>query len=163
MPIVYLIVILAAIFIGIILGLLVVWLDKPVHKRVTKKQLMTANEKEFFRRIVQGCPDYWVFSQVAMGAILKENNDVSPEDMWKVRGAFDKKICDFILCDKASLEPRVIIELDDATHVRTKDAQRDLLTKAGGLPTLRYESKRKPSFIQIGQDVAKALSRAAKI
>ena len=117
-----------------------------------KKPILTENEKEFFGRLLRALPDFHVFPQVAMGAILdaREKNDFRRR--MSLRGRFDRKIVDFVVADE-ELEIVAIIELDDRTHDAEKDAIRDSMTNDAGYRTIRWESRNKPSLAEIRQTV----------
>lgn len=147
----------------IILGLLLRYL-KAGEARTSpdsiykKKALLTANEKEFFERLTQALPGYRVFPQVAMGALIAVSVDEG-RSVLKARSRFAQKIVDYVVCDER-LNVLGLIELDDRTHVSTKDAARDALTRSAGYWTLRYQSKAKPSMTQIARDVRAAAKRS---
>jgi very-short-patch-repair endonuclease len=56
----------------------------------------------------------------------------------------------------------LLIELDDRTHVASRDAVRDSYMRAAGIGTLRYQSRAKPSEAQIAADV-RAMQQAAAV
>jgi len=53
----------------------------------------------------------------------------------------DRKHVDFVVCDAATMQPLLAIELDDSSHnsakARETDAFKDEVFKAAGLPLLR--------------------------
>lgn len=119
-----------------------------------KKPLLTDNEKEFFGRLIEALPDFHVFPQVAMGAILMPA--VSRQDRsnyYRIRGTFSQKIVDYVVCDKA-MNIVALIELDDRTHSTEKDERRDAMTKQAGYVVLRYNSKKKPPVELIAKMLA---------
>lgn len=114
-----------------------------------KKPLLTDNEKEFFGRLIEALPDFHVFPQVAMGAILMPAVPRSDKsNYYRIRGTFSQKMVDFVVCDKA-MSIVVLIELDDRTHVTEKDGKRDAMTSQAGYATLRFSSKNKPTREEI--------------
>lgn len=116
-----------------------------------RKALLTANELEFFERLSEALPTYWVFPQVAMGALISVKG-LQGAEAFKARSKFAQKIVDYVVCDR-NLTVIALIELDDKTHSKTKDAARDALTYSAGYPTLRYSSSAKPYPAQIANDV----------
>ena len=117
---------------------------------VKKKALMTPNEKEFFGRLTRAVKgDYTLMSQVAMGAVMEAALPKEHPQFWEVRKLFSQKIIDYLLCDKKTLAVIAAIELDDRTHDKEKDVKRDALMHSAGIPTLRWESRSKPSEQQI--------------
>jgi hypothetical protein len=128
--------------------LLSVW-RKPWRMRLRRKQLMTPNEAEFFRRLERALPTYRVFPQVSFAAFLTDDGTMSQRRRWSVRARFDRKIADFVVCDGKTLEIVALIELDDATHIARADRARDALTKTAGYQTFRFQSKQKPTVAEI--------------
>lgn len=59
---------------------------------------------------------------------------------------------DYVVCDPAG-QVIAVIELDDRTHNRRKDAIRDNRLAQAGISTIRYESKQRPSFGKIRSNV----------
>ncbi len=116
---------------------------------IRKKPLLTGNEAEFFRRLKRALPAYEVFPQVSFAAILTDDNKLSSKARWHVRAKFDRKIADFVICDRHTLNIVALVELDDRTHTASADRQRDALTKAGGYQTMRFQSKQKPTEAEI--------------
>jgi hypothetical protein len=130
---------------------------KPVLFK--KKKLLTENEVEFFHRLRQALPDYHVFPQVSMGALMSPASGVSRQDYLPVRNRFAAKIVDFVVTDN-ELNPIALVELDDRTHSAEKDARRDAMTGAAGYTTLRYQSRNKPAPDVIRRDLARARKRS---
>lgn len=120
------------------------------------KKFLTGNEKEFYHRINNAVGDQFIIApQVSMGAIL--DVDLKLKDMsskyWEIRSKFSSKIIDFLLIDKKTLDPILIIELDDISHDFNKDKKRDAMVARSGLRTVRFWSRNKPTVDQIKQAV----------
>jgi hypothetical protein len=124
---------------------------KPWLSHIQRKPLLTPNEAEFFRRPRRALPDYAVFPQVAFAALLTDDGRLSGSARWSVRARFDKKIADFVICDRQTLQVLALVELDDRTHNAAADRQRDAITKAAGDQTLRFPSKQKPRDAEIAE------------
>ena len=122
---------------------------KPWLARIQRKPLLTVNETEFFRRLQRALPSYQVFPQVSFGALLTDDGKLSEKARWSIRGKFDRKIADFVICERGSLKVVALIELDDRTHDASADRQRDAITKAAGYQTFRFQSKQKPTEAEI--------------
>ena len=104
--------------------------------------LMTANEREFFDRLVDALPDHYIFPQVAMGAlIVPASTDKKLAHADRLRVAQQR--VDFVVCDRAC-KVAAVVELDDRTHQATKDQRRDERLNQGGIRTVRFQSKNKP-------------------
>jgi hypothetical protein len=135
--------------IALIAAALLLRTRKPWLARIQPKPLLTANENEFFHRLQRALPSYQVFPQVAFAAILTDDGQLARQSRWSPRAKFDRKIADFVICERGSLQIVALIELDDRTHNASADRQRDAITKAAGYRTFRFESKQKPSEKEI--------------
>jgi very-short-patch-repair endonuclease len=122
---------------------------KPWLTRIQRKPLMTENEKEFFQRLQRALPRRHVFPQVSFAAFLTDDGKLTQQKRWSVRSRFARKIADFVVCDRETLDIVALVELDDRTHSRTADSRRDELTEAAGYQTFRFQSKQKPTEAEI--------------
>ncbi len=146
-------IILAALAILAILAT-VVWslrARKPWLSRIQRKPLLTSNEAEFFRRLQRALPAYLVFPQVSFAAIITDDGKLSNSARWSVRAHFDRKIADYVICDRQTLNVVALVELDDRTHMASADRQRDALTNAAGYKTIRFQSRQKPTESEIAE------------
>jgi hypothetical protein len=116
---------------------------------IQRKALLTSNEIEFFHRLQRALPSYQVFAQVSFAAFLTDDGKLSRNSRWSLRARFDRKIADFVICERGSLTIVALVELDDRTHVASADRKRDALTKAAGYQTIRFQSRQKPSETEI--------------
>jgi hypothetical protein len=57
-----------------------------------------------------------VFPQVSFAAFLTDDGQLSRNAQWAVRAKFDRKIADFVVCERGSLKIVAVVELDDRTH-----------------------------------------------
>lgn len=111
------------------------------------RDLMTDNELEFFGRLVQALPQYYVFPQVAMSALLEPaSRDEARRNTDRLRIAQQR--IDYVVCDR-NCNVVAVVELDDRTHSRAKDQVRDERLEQAGIRTLRFESRAKPSLREI--------------
>ncbi len=104
---------------------------------------MTDNELEFFGRLVQAVPEFFIFPQVAMSAILQ----AADTDRKKAYGDFlriAQQRVDYLVC-KADGSVVAVVELDDKSHKAVKDKVRDERLQQAGIRTLRFESRKKPA------------------
>jgi hypothetical protein len=122
---------------------------KPWLSRLRSKALLTANEAEFFRRLQRALPGFHVFPQVSFAAFLTDDGQLSRNATWNLRAKFDRKIADFVICERSTLRVVAVVELDDRTHDARADRQRDAITRAAGYQTIRYQSRQKPSESEI--------------
>lgn len=109
-----------------------------------KKLIMSNTEAGFFKKL-QGVAGerYFVFPQVHLSALL--DHKVKGQD-WRI--AFrhiNGKSVDYVLCDKATLQPVYAIELDDYTHERrdrvARDSEVERMFKVDNLPLVRFANK----------------------
>lgn len=131
------------------LALVVFRSGKSWLAHIQRKPLLTANEKEFFFRLQKALPAYRVFPQVAFGAFMTDDGRLSQNARWSVRSRFDRKIADFVICERGSFRIVALVELDDSTHVAAADRKRDALTRAAGYQTIRFQSRQKPTLAEI--------------
>jgi very-short-patch-repair endonuclease len=103
---------------------------KPWLARIKRKPPLTSNEAEFFRRLQR--------------ALLADDGKLTAKARWSVRARFDRKIADYVICDRQTLRLVAIVELDDRMHDAHADRQRDAITKAAGYQTIRFQSRQKP-------------------
>jgi hypothetical protein len=107
-----------------------------------RRKLMTDNEEEFFGRLVVALPDHYIFTQVAMSALL----DAASSDKRTAHGdrlRIAQQRVDYVVCTK-SCEVVAIVELDDKTHSRAKDQLRDARLEQAGIRTVRFQARHKP-------------------
>jgi very-short-patch-repair endonuclease len=115
------------------------------------RPVMTPNEIEFFGRIKGALPGMHVCPQVAMHALIEATSTNSQTRLIDFR-RISQKVVDYAIFDMR-WNLVAIIELDDRTHLMSRDAFRDRLTSAAGIRTLRYQSRAKPIEAQIAADV----------
>ncbi|MDQ1835284.1 DUF2726 domain-containing protein, partial [Massilia scottii] len=84
-----------------------------------QRKIMTDNELEFFGRLVIALPEYYVFPQVAMTALLEAaSTDKRKSHSDRLRIAQQR--ADYVVCAK-NCDLVAVVELDDRTHSKTKD------------------------------------------
>lgn len=107
-----------------------------------RRRLMTENEEEFFGRLVVALPDHYIFTQVAMSALLESasgNKETAHSDRLRIA----QQRVDYVVCNKRC-EVVAVVELDDRTHARSKDQLRDARLEQAGIRTVRFQSRQKP-------------------
>ena len=119
----------------------------PGRHLYKSKPLLSANEKEFFNRLTLALPDCHVLTQVAFGALLQPAG-MNRKEHYGTRGTFSQKIADYVICNK-EMFVLAVVELDDRTHQKDKDAKRDAMLEQAGYKVIRWSSKRKPTAEQI--------------
>ncbi len=114
----------------------------PYAKR---RYLLSKAEKAFYSVLRQAVPqDYIVFVKVRLADVLEVTRGTQQSQAHRNR--IDRKHLDFLLCDQQWLEPRMAIELDDASHQRPQRRERDAFLEdacaAAGLPLLRIPAQK---------------------
>ncbi|QQS23362.1 DUF2726 domain-containing protein [bacterium] len=93
-----------------------------------KPNFLTPSEMAFFRVLLKIINDqYFVFPQVHLASILQVKKGEFDRKEWK--RYFNKliqKSFDFVILDRETLNPLLVIELDDYTHLQSKRIKRDL-------------------------------------
>lgn len=136
---------------------LVFWWSARKAPRYRQTPIMTNNELEFFGRLQRALPECYVFPQIAMSALI---TPLTKGRRWQTDFMrISQKRVDWALYAKAGLRLVAIIELDDATHDKDKDAARDKLTGSAGIRTLRFESRSKPHENEIRRICLRLLSK----
>ena len=111
--------------------------------QVVAKPLLTVRERDALLELEQTFPQFRVYPQVAMGALIQVRKGLSPATRTAIRNRFDRKVVDFVLEDRSTGEVVALVELDDRTHDAEKDRRRDALTRAAGYRTFRLPAGRK--------------------
>lgn len=118
-----------------------------------KKPILTPNETEFYFRLLSALPNYFIFPQVAMSALIEPKTGQAKARKYAFY-RISQKVVDYavykvdpMMQEKLTLV--AIIELDDKTHIASKDKIRDSYLSNAGITTIRYQSKNKPSKNQI--------------
>jgi len=114
-----------------------------------QKPILTPNEQEFFGRLRRALPDYLIFPQVSLDALLSVSPNCSRAAKVALRNTYSQKHPDFVVCKPETLEVVAIVELDDRTHKIENDRKRDAMLQAAGYRVERFQSKAKPSEAQI--------------
>lgn len=92
----------------------------PIEKKPFVFDAMT--EFTMYRMLIEVFSEnYHVFPQMSYGRIIKVKDGADP---W-LRNYFDKKIADFVLCDKERGVVQVVIELDGGSHKSLNKKNRD--------------------------------------
>ena len=91
------------------------------------RTLMTENELEFFYRLSKALPQHLVFPQVSLQALVEAaSSDKRTAEADRLRIAQQR--ADYVVCNPAG-SVVAVVELDDQTHERKRDAIRDARLK----------------------------------
>lgn len=120
-----------------------------IPRQYKAKELMTNNEIEFFQRLIKAFPQYYVFPQVSLGAILAAA-EIDAAQRNGTRMTFAQKMADYVICNQ-QMKIVAIVELDDKTHNKEKDDKRDNMLQTAGYKTIRFESKHKPTVEELAK------------
>ena len=148
---------------AVIAGLLYRFFAKALARWPYRKtdHLLTPAERSFFGVLGQAIDgDLYIFAKVRLSDLL-----------WLPQGTRDRqaylnriqaKHVDFVLCDSATTEPRLLIELDDSSHQRAHRRSRDAFlgeaVRRAGLPILRVPAKRSYAPDQLRRLISSVLA-----
>ncbi len=94
----------------------------PEYRR--SKSLFTFREREFFQSLLEDVgSQYAVFAKVRLGDIIWLANE--PENRKYHINQLLCKHFDFLLCEKGTYKPLLVIELDDSSHDKYEHHERD--------------------------------------
>lgn len=123
----------------------------PVYAR----PILSEAERSFYARLCAAIPDRRVLCQVQIGQFV-EVKDV--RSRVEVRNRYDRLTADFVVCSE-DFRVVVVVELDDSSHdrpvQRARDAKKDAVLAAAGVPVVRFRSPE--SVERIREDVLKAV------
>ena len=127
-------------------------------------RLLTISEGDFFAVLRQALPPgHQLFAQVRLAGLVR----VQP---WAQRDKshwyrIQAKCVDFVVCDERTFAPRLVVELDDASHDRedrqARDAFVDEVLAGVGLPILHVRWQRQYSQAALAGQVLAALGGRA--
>ncbi|MFZ3481933.1 DUF2726 domain-containing protein [Sphingomonas sp. 3-13AW] len=127
---------------------------------VVQRPVLTKAEAIFHEKLVEAIArmdGIAIHAQMAMGAFIQPDPRLKPAKQVVTYRQFSQWRPDFVLVDR-SWRVRLIIELDDPTHDARKDANRDRLTSAAGIRTVRFVSGRHVTVDEIRRRLQEALS-----
>ncbi len=105
-----------------------------------KAPFMRQDEIELYDRLVMALRNAHVFPQVAMSAFVQHKGKTR-----EGRNQFSQKYVDYLVCERKTLRPLYVIELDGASHgsekAKRRDAQKNEVLASAGIPIKRYTSK----------------------
>ena len=115
-------------------------------KVMVNNRFVSDAEADFFRvlRAVVGDRGH-ILAQVSLKQLLYFPGKSNPvRQRWQNKVA--QKSVDFVICEPNTLKPKVVIELDEPSHLRpdrqTRDEEVEAILEAAGLPVLRVLTSR---------------------
>ena len=109
-------------------------------------RFVTSAEADFFRVLRATVGDRGhILAQVSLKQLLYFPGKRDPaRQRWQNKVA--QKSVDFVICDVATLKPKLVIELDEPPHARparqTRDDEVETILEAAGLPVIRVLTSR---------------------
>ena len=129
--------------------------------RPVAKRFLTGREQAMLVALERVLPHCRIHAQVAMGALLKAPDSPVRRRRLSDRNAFSQKIVDFVAQDRASGAILALIEVDDWSHVLSRDLARDAMTGHAGYRTIRIPAQARPTFGDVHAAVASLLPSPA--
>lgn len=119
-------------------------LSEIIKKRIHHRKVLTLNEQPMFHRLKEALPEYSVLPQVSFNSLVWSRSKY-------IRNRFNRKVCDFAICDEV-FKPIAVVELDDASHNgrEQEDADRDCILNEAKIRVIRY--KQTPEIEVIRKD-----------
>lgn len=149
----YIVFVVSMLFIGLIFPLLKKKLDgkeeKPALSNYFNRRKFlfdVASELNFYKILMELYGNnYRIFAQVQYSHLVEPKKSLSFVESRKYRNMIDRKSADFVICDKDTIAPILVIELDGSVHsqakVRINDEFKNEITKVVDLPLLRINSE----------------------
>lgn len=105
---------------------------------------LTDPEQTLFWRLKEAMPECIVLSQVTFSRFLKPKGAMSRSQHQILFNRISQKSIDFLVC-LPDFTVVAALELDDASHSPARDARRDAILTAAGIPVVRVHVKDMPS------------------
>ncbi len=128
------------------------------------KYFVSNAEADFFRVLKRVVGDRGhVLSQVSLRQLLWfPGNEQTNQGRASWRNKVAAKSVDFLICDPATLRPKLVIELDEPSHSRperqTRDEEVETILQAAGLPIVRVLTSRSYETRELEQAVGPYLN-----
>jgi uncharacterized metal-binding protein YceD (DUF177 family) len=101
---------------------------------------MRQDEIQLYERLTAALKDTHVFPQVAMSAFVQHKGTSQA-----ARNLFTQKYVDYLVCERGTMRPLYVIELDGPSHgsakAKRRDSQKNDVLASAGIPIKRYTSK----------------------
>jgi hypothetical protein len=124
------------------------------------KPLLSGSERNFLDLLGEAVPEYRIFSQVCMGALIDPPGYFHGMQRVRARSAYASKIVDYVVYDTSANKVVCLVELDDYSHDNKKeeDAARDAMVAEAGYVTVRADGRWLPSQGALRKSVLEARS-----
>jgi len=111
--------------------------------QIVKTNLMTEFEQKMYECLCNALPKSVIFPQVSFNSLIQENEEINAWEVKSgIRNKFNRKVVDFVIYDKDIHQVLAIVELDDPSHLSTKqiqiDKERDQMLRQAGYFVLRF-------------------------
>ncbi|AGW95502.1 hypothetical protein N234_36175 [Ralstonia pickettii DTP0602] len=107
---------------------------------VRRSPFLGQDEIQFYERLTAALKDTHIFPQVAMSAFVQHKGTSQA-----ARNLFAQKYVDYLVCERQTMRPLYVIELDGASHgsakAQKRDKQKNDVLASAGIPIMRYTSK----------------------
>lgn len=148
------------------MALFATYIDGRLKRKLTlpylkKESLLTAAEKNFYLALSEALKDnYLIFPKVRLADIICLPILRGSNYYYYLNKIIAKHI-DFLICDKKSIKPILIIELDDTSHLSYKREKRDTfineISKAAELPILHVKNAKNYDYIKVNNEITNLL------
>ncbi|WP_459570447.1 DUF2726 domain-containing protein [Cupriavidus sp. 8B] len=105
-----------------------------------RSPFLRQDEIQLYERLTAALKDTHVFPQVAMSAFVQQKGNSQA-----ARNLFAQKYVDYLICERTTMQPLYVIELDGASHgsakAQKRDKQKNAVLASAGIPIKRYTSK----------------------
>ncbi|MDK3024661.1 DUF2726 domain-containing protein [Cupriavidus taiwanensis] len=105
-----------------------------------RSPFLRQDEIHLYERLTAALKDTHVFPQVAMSAFVQHKGRSQA-----ARNLFAQKYVDYLVCERRTMRPLYVIELDGASHssaaAQKRDKQKNDVLASAGIPIMRYKSK----------------------
>ena len=133
--------------------------DFPFIKR---DSLLTDAEKKFYFVLFEIIGnEYIIFSKVRIVDLLYLPK-MNTSDFYHYQNKIQSKHVDFLICDKEGIEPLLVIELDDSSHLKVDRILRDRLVdkifETARLPILHTKTAVNYDKLSLLNDVRKCIN-----
>jgi len=128
-----------------------------------QEYLLTTGERSFFDVLCQAISDdTYIFAKVRLSDLLRVSQ--GSKEWRTLQNKIQSKHIDFVLCDKATTETRLLIELDDSSHQRanrqSRDAFLDDALRGAGIPILHVTARHAYPVAELRQQILALLSES---